>query len=209
MKMDHKDQKQVTLTTGPVYVPRFNDDFPNDKLIVTLKNPTHKKLQAQVTLGICNSPNPPASPLGGGGTDNSVQTFEIMETETNLGFFKVDPMTCLRIEKTFVNNQLQDSVIRLTAIGDFKICEDSCEPICGFLEISSVVGTEPVVNVQSAIPVEKTALHQGGYYGSSGADVTDPQTIVLYPNWVFCENHCPCDSDSHSDSSSSSSDDDH
>ncbi|WP_340007607.1 hypothetical protein MHH52_07330 [Paenibacillus sp. FSL K6-0276] len=214
MKTDHKDHKQVTLTTGPVYVPRFNDDNPNDKLIVTLKNPTHKKLQAQVTLGICNSPNPPQV-AGGGGTSNSVQTFEIMETETNLGFFKVDPMTCLRIEKTFVNNQqpnnqLQDSVIRLTATGDFKICEDSCEPICGLLEISSVVGTETGVDtVQSAIHAEKTALHQGGYYGSSGVDVTDPQTIVLYANWVFCENHCPCDSDSHSDSSSSSSDDDH
>ncbi|WP_313640172.1 hypothetical protein [Paenibacillus sp.] len=204
MKMDHKDHKQVTLTTGPVYVPPFNDDFPNDKLIVTLKNPTHKKLQAQVTLGICNSPNPPASSLvaGGNHADNSVQTFKIMEIETNLGSFKVDPMTCLRIEKTFVNNQLQDSVIRLTVTGDFKICEDSCEPICGLLEISSVVGTENGDSgVQSAIPAEKTALHQG-YYGSSGVTVTDPQTIVLYANWVFCENHCPCDSDSHSDSSS-------
>ncbi|MNL49120.1 hypothetical protein D3C87_1720280 [compost metagenome] len=133
-----------------------------------------------------------------------------METDFHLGSFKVDPMSCLRIEKTFENYELFDSVIRLTATGDFKICEDSCEPICGLLEISSVVGFSGnwSSGTPSAIPAEVTALYQA-YYVNSGVLGTDPQASVLYADWVFCEDHCPCDSDSHSDSSSSSSDDDH
>lgn len=209
MKMDHKDQKHVTITTGPVYVPPINIIVPNDKLIVTLKNPTDKKLEAQVTLGLCPSPNPyPSTQVVG--VNNFIQKFEVMENEIHLGWFKVDPMSCLRIEKTFDNYQLFDSVIRLTATGDFKICEDSCEPICGLLEISSVVGFSGdwYAPFLTAIPAEIVTLYQL-FYVNSGVVGTDPQTSVLYADWVFCDNHCPCDSDSHSDSSSSSSDDDH
>ncbi|WP_340007609.1 hypothetical protein MHH52_07335 [Paenibacillus sp. FSL K6-0276] len=205
MKNNHKDRKDVTITTGPVYVSPFSVAYlPNNKLVVTLKNPTHKKLQAQVTLGLCPTPNPPQAC-----TSDSVQTFEVNETETNLGFFKVDPMTCLRIERMFNNYELFDSVIRLTATGDFKICEDSCEPICGLLEISSVVGFQEWggSGVPSAF-AEKTALYPG-YYPTTGVLVTDPATVVHYGDWVFCEDHCPCDSDSSSSSSSSSSDDHH
>ncbi|MNN69152.1 hypothetical protein D3C81_1849140 [compost metagenome] len=117
-------------------------------------------------------------------------------------------MSCLRIEKTFDNYQLADSVIRLTATGDFKICEDSCEPICGLLEISSVVGFSGDWSAAflTAIPAEIVTLYQV-FYVNSGVVGTDPQASVLYADWVFCEDHCPCDSDSHSDSSSSSSDD--
>ncbi|AHV96407.1 hypothetical protein [Paenibacillus sabinae] len=182
MTMDHKDHKQVTITTGPVYVAPFNapsSSAINDKLVVTLKNPTHKKLQAQVTLSLCPSPNPPVVVAGGTCTGNSVQTFEVNETDIHLGTFKVDPMTCLRIEKTFDNDQLFDTVIRLTATGDFKICEDSCEPICGLLEISSVVGSSGTGDggVQSALPAEKTAFFQG-YGGAPGVVLTDPQASI-------------------------------
>lgn len=211
MKFDHKDQKHVTLTTGPVYVPPFNIIVPNDKLIITLKNPTDKKLEAQVTLGLCPSPNTYPSVAGVNYSNgNSVQKFEVMENEIHLGWFKVDPMSCLRIEKTFDNYQLSDSVIRLTATGDFKICEDSCEPICGLLEISSVVGFSGNWSgaFLTAIPAELVTLYRV-YYGYSGVLGTDPQASVLYADWVFCDNHCPCDSGSHSDSCSSSSDDDH
>lgn len=214
MSMDHHSNKQVTITSGPIYVPPINIFVPNDKLIVTLKNPTNKKLQATVTLGLCPSPgNSPCVPCAGGGggcTGNSVQTFEVNETDIHLGTFKVDPMTCLRIEKTFNNYELFDSVIRITATGDFKICEDSCQPICGLLEISSVVGFSgsaggPFV---TAIPAEITALYQA-YYVNSGVIGTDEQTHVRYAEYVLCDTHCPCDSDSDSSSSSSSSDDDH
>lgn len=212
MKMDHKDQTHVTLTTGPVYVPPINIFVPNDKLIVILKNPTQKKLEAQITLGLCPSPNN-SLPMVAGVNNNAVQKFEVMETEIHLGWFKVDPMSCLRIERTFENYELFNSVIRLTATGDFKICKDSCEPICGLLEISSVVGFSGIFSgaFLTAIPAEITALYQG-YYGISGVLGTDPQTHVPYADWVYCDVHCPCDSGSHSDSDSdsgSSSCDDH
>ncbi|NGM82840.1 hypothetical protein G5B47_10485 [Paenibacillus sp. 7124] len=207
MSMDHRSKKQVTITTGPIYVPPINIFVPNDKLIVTLKNPTHKKLQATVTLGLCPSPDSSPSPCAGGGyVNNSVQTFEVNETDIHLGTFKVDPMTCLRIERTFDNFELFDSVIRITATGDFEICKDSCQPICGLLEISSVVGFSGSFGgpFATAIPAEMTALYQA-YYTSSGVLGTDEQTHVRYAEYVLCDTHCPCDSDSDSSSSSSSS----
>lgn len=213
-KKDH--HKKATITTGPIYVPPFNIIFPNDKLIVTLKNPTHKKLKAQVMLGLCPSPN-----AGGWGTyvpgngTNNVQKFEVNETEFSLGWVEVDPMSCLRLEKEF-GYDLLDSVIRLTATGDFEICKDSCTPICGKLEISSVVGFSgsPIGPNAPALPADIAPL-AAYYYVPSGVLGTDPQTHVPYADWVVCEDKCDCgckshsDSDSHSDSSSSSSSDGH
>ncbi|WP_313640173.1 hypothetical protein [Paenibacillus sp.] len=204
MTNDHREQKQVTITTGPIYVAPLGLWVPNDKLIITLKNPTHKKLRAQISLGLCPSPNAPVALSTSVPLSTSVDTFEVNETEINLGSFKVDPMTCLRVEKRFDNYELFDSVIRLTAFGDFEICEDSCEPICGLLEITSVVGFSGYGGgLLTALPAEMAALNQAYYY-YSGLLISDPSTFVPYGDWVLCDTHCPCDS-----SSSSSSSDDH
>lgn len=208
MGNDHKHGKQVTLTTGPIYVPPVNVILLNNKLIVTLKNPTHKKLEASVSLGLCVSPNAALGPQLGGGTGNAVQKYEVLENDIFLGSFKVDPMTCLRIEREF-EDELLDSVIRLEATGDFKICKDSCQPICGLLEISSVVGGTDFIfsaaNGNAAAYADLTNALRAYYTPPSGVIGTDPQTHVPYANWVVCEDRHPCDSESESESCSESS----
>lgn len=208
MSSYHKHDKKVTLTTGPIYVPPVNVILLNNKLIVTLKNPTHKKLEAHVSLGLCISPNAALNSQLGGGIGNAVQKYEVLENEIFLGSFKVDPMTCLRIEREF-EEELLDSVIRLEATGDFRICKDSCQPICGLLEISSVVGGTDLIfsaaNGNSAASAELTNALRTYYTPPSGVIGTDPQTHVPYANWVVCEDRHPCDSESESESCSESS----
>ncbi|MGV3487369.1 MAG: hypothetical protein ACO1OC_02120 [Tuberibacillus sp.] len=174
--------KKTTITTGPFLVPEeTGPDFQlgrnNDRLVITLKNPTNKKLKAAVKLGICRQPEFVVGSPWTEGESAQVRTFKnIHEKEVNLGKHALKPHTCTRIERDIPGGALdliadgdeRNAVYRVTATGDFKTCKKSCEPVCGKLEISVVAG--------STFNPEQPGLEQG-----------DPVTFFRYKDFVLCE----------------------
>lgn len=216
---DHHSKKQVTVTSGPVYVPPINSfilyyPVPNNKVVVSLKNPTHKKLEARVNLGICSPCPPAAGPTPPDGSIcNNVQKVKTMEQEINLGWHKVDPMSCLRLEKFFPDYDLGNSVIRVEAKGDFKVDCDSHNLIGGLLEISSLVGFfyGPMSTPLNLSPEIITSL-QSLWIPYNGLAIGDASTFVSFGDYVFVKEHHEhkaCSSSSSSSSSGSDSSDDY
>lgn len=208
-------KKKETVTSGPFLVPFLTPGYvPNNRIVVTIKNPTHKKLSVLVTLGICKEcpqagwqpsaspasapasiPGPPPNP------NQCVDKIKTLEKEISLGFHHVDPMSCLRLEKTFGYYELGNTVLRVEAKGDFKVDHECNTLLGGLLEISSVVGfvNLPCVNT-IALPdyLAANLKHQaaGQYYLISGLDVADPSTFIPYGDYVVVKKHDDSDSSS-------------
>jgi hypothetical protein len=178
------DHKKIKLTTGPFLISEevaldFQTGRNNDRLVITLKNPTDKQLKASVKLGICFQPT-----IDSVQEQNTVQYnvfSDIHEKDFYLGTHELNPHTCTRIERDIpggildglVNGVVLDernAVYRVTVEGDFKICKKSCQPICGLLEVSVVAGS--IFN--PSIP---------------GIEQADAATFFRYKDFVFCEEH--------------------
>ncbi|PLR85827.1 MULTISPECIES: hypothetical protein [Bacillus] len=166
------DDDLVAITTGPFHLPLEADSEiqvgrDNDRVIITLKNPTDMKLKACVTLGVCLQPELEKS------TTNQTRVFaNIPEKEINLGAHVLKPHTCTRIERNIpgaigTGKDETNAVYRVTAKGDFMVCHNSCQPICGLLEISVVGG--------SIFNPEEPGLEQA-----------DPVTFFRYKDFVYC-----------------------
>ena len=171
MTKEHFEHKKAKITTGPFLIPEEVDSEiqigrNNDRIIIILKNPTDKKLKASVTLGVCKQPS----------DDNHNQEVHVFknipEKEINLGSHELKPHTCTRIERNIQSNE-RNAVFRVTATGDFKICDDTCEPICGLLEISVIGG--------SVFNPEEPGLEQA-----------DSATFFRYKDFVFCKDKDCC-----------------
>ncbi|PLT28892.1 hypothetical protein [Peribacillus deserti] len=140
--MDTK--KKVTITTGPFLVPQeigseLQGGRENDRVVIILKNPTNKRLQARVKIGVALQPS--ASSRG------SVTVFRnLREREIDLGTFEVEPNSVTRIERNIPGafgsgNSERNAVLRVTAKGDFKVSRRSSQLLSGLLEISVVGGS--------------------------------------------------------------------
>lgn len=172
--MNH-DQDKVKITTGPFLVPlevasEIQVGRENDRLIIILKNATHKKLKASVELGICLQPEIENCNII---SDETLVFKDIPETEINLGSYELKPHTCTRIERNIpggIGNGTDErnAIYRVKAKGNFNICRDTCQPICGLLEISVVGGS--IFNP-----------------GEPGLEQADPVTFFRYNDFVFCK----------------------
>lgn len=172
MKNSKNEHDKVKVTTGPFLIPLEVDSEiqvgrDNDRIIIILTNPTDKKLEASVKLGVCMQPEI------NGSFNNQFRVFaDIPETEIKLGTHKLKPHTCTRIERNIpesIGNDETNAVYRVTAIGNFEVCKNTCEPICGLLEISVVGGS--IFN-----PMEP------------GLEQADPVTFFRYKDFVLCKN---------------------
>ncbi|SDF28750.1 hypothetical protein SAMN04488542_108116 [Fontibacillus panacisegetis] len=210
-------KKKETVTSGPFFVPLLTPGYaPNNRIVVTLKNPTHKKLSVFVSLGICKEcppagwqpPQSPApTPVPGPPPPNQcIDTIKTLEKEISLGFHHVDPMSCLRIEKTFDYYYLGNTVLRVEAKGDFNVDHECNTLLGGLLEISSVVGfiNLPMANTITLPDYVTANLQQsaGLYYNINGLDVADPSTFIAFGDYVVVKKHANSDSSSSSSSSS-------
>lgn len=180
MGNDHK-HKKVQITTGPFLIaeevgPDIQFGRNLDRLVIILKNPTKKKLKAKVTLGVCLQPA--SYPHDDSNTSQYRVFDDIHEHEFSLGTHELKPHTCTRIERDIPTDLYgyenstneRNAVYRVTAKGDFNICDQTCDPICGLLEISVVAGS--------------VAL-----FDESGLEQADASTFFRYKDFVFCEVH--------------------
>lgn len=142
---DDKDKHdKVTITTGPFLVPMEVDSElqggrDNDRVIIILKNPTHKELKVSVKLGVCLEPKTIAR-----GPLNVYKN--IKEKEGDLGTFRLEPHTCTRIERNIpgaigTGQDEKNSVYRITASGDFNVCPRTKQVLSGLAEISVTGGS--------------------------------------------------------------------
>lgn len=165
--------KNTEITTGPFHVPLEVDSElqvgrDNDRLIIILKNPTHKKLEAFVKLGICLQPETKEC------INDEIHIFaNIPENEISLGTHVLNPHTCTRIERDIPGAigegiDERNAVYQVTAKGDFNVCQNTCEPICGLLEISVVGGS--IFNPREP-----------------GLEQADPVTFFRYKDFLMCE----------------------
>ncbi|MBM7691480.1 hypothetical protein JOC77_000885 [Peribacillus deserti] len=144
MDRKHGDNKRVKITTGPFLVPseigsELQGGRENDRVVIILKNPTNKRLQAKVKISVALQP---------GGTSRGGTTVfrNLREREINLGTFVVQPNSVTRIERNItgafgLGNSERNAVLRVTAKGDFKVSRRSSQPVSGLLEISVVGGS--------------------------------------------------------------------
>ncbi|MNC55256.1 hypothetical protein D3C75_1047770 [compost metagenome] len=164
-----------------------------------------------VTLGICKECpqagwQPSPAPVPSPNSTQCVDTIKTAEKEISLGFHHVDPMSCLRIEKTFDYYYLGNTVLRVEAKGDFNVDHECNTLLGGLLEISSVVGFIwlPLVNTITLPDYVTANLQQAAlqYYNNNGLDVADPSTFVPFGDYVVVKKHANSDSSSSSSSSS-------
>ncbi|MDQ6418922.1 hypothetical protein RB620_05655 [Paenibacillus sp. LHD-117] len=130
------DKHKETLSTGPFHVPAFNP-FNQDRLVIILKNPTNKPLEASAKIDVC--PLPPVDPVSFPFNTAEETFFEFPETV-------VPAMSCTRIEVVIA--PFIRSTLHVTTTGDYKVCDDI--PVCGKLEIS-VTGGSGIVNAPGLI----------------------------------------------------------
>ena len=173
MKHQYKGE-QVTLTTGPFHVPALNAIGPNDRLIVTLKNPTNEPLMAAVMITQCPDLFPPPPPRPGLPTFNFVTAEDVFAM---VPMAIIPPMSCNRLEFSFpfLIPEVGLGTFRVTTKGDYQIC--NCQPICGKLEISVAGGTSRPADAPEAFP---------------GLLIGDPNLLFRYENFVLCQETEPC-----------------
>lgn len=123
-----------TITTGPFLVS-FNAtvEHLNNRLVIIIKNPTTKPLEADIVLEYC--PAPASSPTG------ITLPFIIIEKELpvleGLGSTVIPPMNCARLELDIT--PFENAILHIKSTGDYVIGED--RPLCGKLEIEVVGGS--------------------------------------------------------------------
>jgi hypothetical protein len=159
--------QKILLSSGPFHVPDLTTiSAPpqfiseNERIVISLKNPTNHKLEAKVRLDICLNPTTPSTgmfPL------DNLGEFVIGETtESENGIFvKVDPHSCTRIERLVDPNERR-ATFRVITWGDFNIINGNTAG--GRLEISVLVGNHENDN-------------------TFGLDEGDASTFIPYGNW--------------------------
>jgi hypothetical protein len=168
---DQKDRCRIKITTGPFLVPQeveseLQGGRDNDRLVITLKNPTKKDLKVKVILGVCPEPRKDAQgPL-------SVYK-NIPEKEFDLGTFLLKPHTCTRIERNIPGSlgnggfDERNAVYRVAAKGDFNFCPRTYKVLCGLAEISVAGGS--VFN-----------------YEEPGLEQADASLFFRFNDFLFC-----------------------
>lgn len=171
--------KKVKITTGPFQVPLEVDSEiqvgrENDRLIITLKNPTSdKKLKACIKLGVCLQPEREDSISD---IDDELLVFQdIPEIEVDLGKYVLKPHTCTRIERNIpgeigFGTDERNATYRVIAKGHFNISKKGYQPIGGLLEISVICGS--IFNPEEP-----------------GIEQADPATFFRYKDFVFYDDY--------------------
>ena len=109
---------KVTISSGPFHVALENVDTDDiTRLVITIKNPTQKRLEARVSLGICNNSTDLEEELDSLG---EFATGKSNENEFHFGCIKVNPCSCVRIERFIDDTELR-STFCILATGDFAV----------------------------------------------------------------------------------------
>ncbi|MEN6324650.1 MAG: hypothetical protein ABFD18_00345 [Syntrophomonas sp.] len=158
-------QRQITLTTGPFRVPMFNHNgLVNDRLVITIKNPTNKHLKANGYLELCPECNDSvgASSVRDGASFAAISCEGpsivglCLQSETRVCEFstELNEDRCVSFEINI--GDYPNATLRVTATGDFEEC--FCNPACGKLEMSvtggqgAMDGEGPVAGLDYAEP---------------------------------------------------------
>lgn len=157
--------RHIALTTGPFRVPQFNrSGLVNDRLVITIKNPTNKHLKANGYLELC----PACTDLAGAssvqvaGSSAAISCEGVgiaglcLESESRICEFsaELDGDRCVSFEINI--GDYPNATLRVTAQGDFEEC--FCNPACGKLEMSvtggagAMDGEGPVAGLDYAEP---------------------------------------------------------
>lgn len=146
----------------------------NERQTIILKNPTNQKRGASVVLCGCLQPEYSSY------DKNGIRVFKnITGTAINLGTHKLQPHTCTRIKRDssggiMIGEGEANAVCRVRSKEDFKLSEQTGEPVCGLLKISVAGG--------SIFNPEEPGLEQA-----------DSALFYRYKDFVPCEGKdCGC-----------------
>lgn len=134
------------LSSGPFQVPVLttiststpNPPSPNERIVISISNPTNRVLEAKVEINISQNPN--TSTTGPINLD-TLGEFAIGtsgETENSI-FVQVNPKSTTRIERLIDPSEVRGT-FRVFTSGDFALIDS--QPAGGGLEISVVVGNQ-------------------------------------------------------------------
>ncbi|WP_313799669.1 hypothetical protein [Cytobacillus sp.] len=154
--------KKNTITTGPFLIPEVIDGFENNRLVITIKNPTNRPLEAEIVIETC--PRPPA-PI----TLPFISNIPEIPVPIHFGPSIVPPMNCTRIELDIFD--FEGASLRVTSRGDYLVGED--RPLCGKLEIEVIGGQGSV---------SRTTLDL-----APGLFNADPSLIFHYGDFIVCK----------------------
>ncbi|WP_313799668.1 hypothetical protein [Cytobacillus sp.] len=151
-------QKKHTITTGPFLVP-LNAEVgqPNNRLVIIIKNPTNRPLEADVVIELC----PPVQIS----VEGIPLPFITIESERSLlegiGPTVIPSMNCIRLEfdiSSFVNG-----ILHVKSTGNYVVGED--RPLRGKLEIEVVggVGLSNPTNPGLAVADPSMVYHYGDF----------------------------------------------
>lgn len=139
--MSQSRHDKTFLTTGPFHVADVNQNGDdNNRIVITLTNPTDKKLKASVKIQTYTEE--PFSIILPAEISLSKKTLH------DFGEVKVYPNSTKRLEVDLPS--LKRSVLRVVSKGDYEV-EDG-RPASGKLEISSVVGNGNFIFFDKAAP---------------------------------------------------------
>jgi hypothetical protein len=164
-KNHHHWKKKRTITTGPFFIP-VNNISLNDRLIVIIKNPTNRALEASIEIERSSIAEDPAASITQFPTINTTP-----ETPLGVGI----PMTPIpahscHIFETDISTLRGTTILRVTSTGDYAVGED--KPKCGKLEIAVIGGTGRTTQIHTPLP---------------GLNLSDPSLLFRYENFVVCD----------------------
>lgn len=163
--MSESRHHKTFLTTGPFHVPDVNQNGDsNNRIVISLTNPTSHKLHAFVKIESYSDGEPLLFTLP--------TEFSLSKSILNdFGKVEVDPMTTKRLEAEL--SPFEHSVLRVVTKGDYKI--EDARPLSGKLEISSVIGYGNFLANNAVFIPEKVAP------GLHSADAT---TFFRYEDFI-------------------------
>jgi hypothetical protein len=168
-KKHHFKQKKRTITTGPFHIPEVaQSPGPiNNRLIVVIKNPTNKTLEASLEIEQCSIATDPAAAI------TLPTTTTTPETPLVTGFTTspIPPHSC-RIFEADISTLRGTTILRVTSTGDYVVGED--KPKCGKLEISVIGGFGRTTAVDPILPLP-------------GLNLADSTLFFRYENFVVCD----------------------
>jgi hypothetical protein len=174
-KKHHFKQKKRTITSGPFHIPEVaQSPGPiNNRLIVVIKNPTNKTLEASLEIEQCSIAADPAAAITLPTTNTTPETPLVTGFTTS----PIPPHSC-RIFEADISTLRGTTILRVTSTGDYVVGED--KPKCGKLEISVIGGFGRTSDAVPSLP---------------GLNLADPALFFRYENFVVC------DKDDHDDKS--------
>lgn len=160
----HRSTKN-TITTGPFLVPEVTtDSLDNNRLVITIKNPTNQPLEAEIEIETCPQPKEPI-------TLPFIANITEIPVPIHFGPSVVSPMSCTRIE--FDITSFHGASLRVISRGHYLVGED--RPLCGKLEIE-VIGGQGSFSKTSPEPTLASGLFN-----------VDPSLIFHYGDFVVCK----------------------